>query len=88
MRVNLEFEDKNLFITDETWNDLTKERSVVAFSSVISTAVDTIKRNGAFMIYKDNGEIKRRFDRLHEFEEFVTETNDQRKQKGLDTINR
>lgn len=88
MRVNLEFDDKNLFIAEEVWNDLTKEKSAVAFSSVISTVADTIKRDGAFMIYKHNGEIKRRFDRLHEFEVFVDETNGQRKQEGLDTINR
>lgn len=86
MRAIIEFDDKNLFIAEEVWNDLRKEKGSVAFSSVRSTVTETLKRNGAFMIYDHNTSIKRRFDRLSEFEAYMSEVNDQRKQQGLETI--
>lgn len=86
MRASIEFDDKNLLIVEEVWNDLKKEKGTVAFSSVISTVTETLKRDGAFMIYDDNNGIKRRFDRLSEFEAYISEINDQRKQEGLETV--
>ena len=65
------------------WTDLTISKSTVAFSSVTSTVIETLKRGGAFMIYRDDVGIMRRFDRLSEFETYMSEIDDQRKRLGL-----
>lgn len=84
-RVTVEFDEKNLWIAQEVWSDLTAGTSAVAFSSVRSTAVETLKRDGAFIIYSEAG-IMRRIDRLSELETFMSETGARRKELGLDTL--
>ena len=86
MRVTIEFADKNLFIAEEVWNDLRKSEGTTAFFSVRSTVAETLKRDGAFMIYSHDGGIKRRFDRVSEFETYMSDINDERKGEGLELI--
>lgn len=86
MNVTVEFDDPNLLIAEVVWNDLRTGKSTVALSSVRSTALETLKRGGAFMIYRNDIGIMRRFDRLSEFETYLSEIDDQRKRLGLETL--
>jgi hypothetical protein len=84
MRVPVEFNDRNLFIAADVWNDLIVGKSTVALSTVSSTAIAILQRDGAFIIDgKDKG-ILRRFDRLSEFQTHLSEINEQRKLLGIE----
>lgn len=85
MRVPAEFEGNNLWMTEEAWFDLTNAESPFSLSTVKSIIIFTLERKGAFIIHKDDVGIMRRFDRASEFEAFMNEVEDKRRQKGLKT---
>lgn len=64
---NFYYQDNNLHITKENWDELKKDKGSIAFNGVLAAAKDTITRGGAFSIYcKATSEIQRRCDRMSE----------------------
>ena len=67
---DLYYQDNNLHITKENWDDLKQNKTSIAFNGVLAAAKDTITRGGAFSIYcKATSEIQRRCDRMSELED-------------------
>lgn len=67
---NLYYQDNNLHITKENWDELKKDKASIAFNGVLAAAKETITRGGAFSIYcKATSEIQRRCDRMSELNE-------------------
>ncbi len=83
---NLEIDEKNLSIAEEGWIDLIKGKETVGSNSVVFAATEFIKRGGAFMIYRDGTGIIRRFDRVNEFEAYMSNINEQRKLDGIEPL--
>lgn len=67
---NFYYQDNNLHITKENWDELKKDKGSIAFNGVLAAAKDTINRGGAFSIYcQATSEIQRRCDRMSELNE-------------------
>lgn len=67
---DLNFQDNNLHITKENWDELKQNKNSIAFNGVLAAAKETISRHGAFIIYSEaTTEIQRRCDRMSELED-------------------
>lgn len=66
----LYYQDNNLHISQENWDDLKKDKNSIAFHGVLAAARATITQNGAFIIYcKATSDVQRRCDRMLELED-------------------
>ena len=86
MTVPLHVKDKNLFISEETWNDLKAGHNSVAYSNVKAIATDTVARDGAFIIHRgleDDTSVLNNFHRPTELKEFFDSVDLQRANLGL-----
>jgi hypothetical protein len=86
MTVPLRVEDKNLYISEETWNDLKAGHNSVAYSSVKALATNTVGRDGAFIIHRDHEDdtsVLNSFHRPSELKEFFDAVDRQRTSLGL-----
>lgn len=80
------FDDNKLYVSREGWSDLAADPSVIGLAGVVASAVEVIKRQGAFII--DGGEegIFRRIDSVPEFQQFVSDVDSARRKLGLRTL--
>lgn len=86
MTVPLHVEDKNLYISEETWSDLKAGHNSVAYASVKALATDTVARDGAFIIHRDledDTSVLNNFHRPSELKEFFDAVDQQRANLGL-----
>ncbi|AOK67836.1 hypothetical protein [Burkholderia multivorans] len=88
MSVTVTFDEKNLRIEADVWNNLENAKSAVGLSSVIAAADGAIQRGGAFVIHRQEGDILRAIHRPSEFAELVDGVNERRAENGLDPVNR
>lgn len=86
MNATVEVQENQILIHEDTWNDLLGAKETATFSSVILTADATIRRGGAFVIYREDPGVMRHFHRISEFEEFVRDINQTRIQLGLEPV--
>jgi len=64
---NFYYQDNNLHITKDNWDELMKDKNGIAFNGVFAAAKDTINRDGAFIIYCNVSlDVLRRCDRMSE----------------------
>lgn len=64
---NFYYQDSNLHIAKENWDELVKDKSSIAFNGVFAAAKETISRDGAFIIYCNaTSDVLRRCDRMSE----------------------
>jgi len=86
MTVPLQVKDKNLYISEETWNDLKAGDNSVAYSSVKALATATVARDGAFIIHRDHEDdtsVLKNLHRSSELKEFFDAVDQQRANLGL-----
>ena len=72
MIFNYSHEGKHLMITKGTWDEMKKDKSSVAFTSLEAAARETIRRDGAFIVYREEDTaIMRRCDRMSELDDEI-----------------
>lgn len=85
MTIPVQIKDKNLFISEETWNDLKAGHNSVAYSSVKTVATAIVAHDGAFIIHRDleDTSVLNSIHRPHELKEFFDAVDQQRTKLGL-----
>jgi hypothetical protein len=85
MAITFEVKENNLWIESEVWNNLINSDDVSGMRTVTATAIAHIKRDGSFFINGERG-VANNFHRLHEFENYLTQINEERKKSGLEAF--
>ena len=82
---NAQFDDQRLFISHETWVDLTMSTNTFALSAVFTTFREIVSRNGAVKILMaDESSILRSLDRPSDIAALTAEVNENRIKAGLE----
>lgn len=86
MKVPLQVDDKNLSITEETWQDLISGSNSVAYSSVKELVISTLMRDGTFTIYRGKSYDSSVINHIHRLEDghiLFDSVDQQRAKSGL-----
>jgi hypothetical protein len=70
----MEFNDKTLFISNETWGGITQ--NAFALNTMLNTFKDVLERGGSVKLFMADGDgIQRSIDRSTDIDELFAEVN-------------
>jgi hypothetical protein len=77
--VSFDYSDRCVSVSSETWDDLIRVGTHIAFSGIVAGVREVIAQGGHFMIIAEDGtSISRRIDRIGEFDDLVDEAKKMR----------
>ncbi len=82
------FDNKNLFIGNQTWRDIAGNTNPFPLFTMLETMKGIVQRGGAVMIaMPDEQQIQERMDRISEVQVVAQNANATRVQLGLTPVN-
>jgi hypothetical protein len=80
MNFSLNFFEHNVSISQDTWTALATTGSDISLENVRITILGVLERNGTFTVEDSNDQVVRRIETPADFEGYMQEIENQRKQ--------
>ena len=86
IRNMVHFDDGDIWVVEQTWEDMSNSQSATPVASVLVGAAEGIRRGGSLIIHAKDGDIRRRCDRIDELQILIGEIDESRKKQGLQSL--